>query len=154
MLAAVVWFGERSLSALWLLNPKPPRTAGSPVAEKALGVLCMAKHKAIPDLNISIYKKGRVGQVSGQPLQVQQLPVSYTNQSLTAHLAELEAHVTDDRTLITLFLSPSAVMAFALNQSGFQNKPGVVRLTKAPGLPGMASCLEHRARAAWEIAQC
>lgn len=101
MLAAGVWFGERSLPALWLLNPKPPRTPGSPVAEKALVVLCMTKHKVIPlppDLNISIYKKGRVGQVSAQPLQVQQLPVSYTSQSLTAHLTVLEAHVTDDRT--------------------------------------------------------
>lgn len=99
MLGAGVWFGESLLPALWLLNPKPPGTPGSPVAEKALAVLCMAKNKVIllpSDLDIFVYKKGRMGQVPAQPLQLQQLPVSYTRQSLSSHIAVLEARVVDD----------------------------------------------------------
>lgn len=82
MLDAGVWFGKRSLPTLWLLNPNPSRTPGSPVAEKTLFVLCPARNKVILlplDFDISIYKTGRVGQVSAQPLQVQQLPRSYTS---------------------------------------------------------------------------
>lgn len=50
------------------------------MAEKALAVLCMAKVIPLPpDSDVFIHKKGRVGQGPAQPLQVQQLPGSYTS---------------------------------------------------------------------------